>query len=747
MKKSNRKRAGGGNRKTRDLATATEDPSGTTLTTNQGLRINDNQNTLKAGERGPSLLEDFHFREKITHFDHERIPERIVHARGAAAHGFFQVYESQARYTKARFLQNPATRTPVFVRFSTVAGSRGSSDLARDVRGFAVKFYTEEGNFDLVGNNIPIFFIQDAIKFPDLIHAVKPEPDNEIPQAASAHDTFWDFISLMPEATHMVMWVMSDRALPRSFRMMEGFGIHTFRFVNERGKSRFVKFHWKPLLGVHSVAWDEAQKISGKDADFHRRDLWEAIESGNFPQWEFGVQIVEEEKEHSFPFDLLDPTKIIPEELVPVRRIGRLTLDRNPDNFFAETEQVAFHPGHVVSGIDFSNDPLLQGRLFSYTDTQLSRLGGPNFHEIPINRPVAPVHNNQRDAIGRQTINRGSVAYEPNTIGGGCPMQAGAAAGGFVSFPEHLSAPKVRARSEKFFDHFSQATLFWNSQSDPEKDHLVEALRFELGNVKRPAIRERMVGILGLVDRTLASRVAEGLGLPGIPKVEAPINRSIPADGNPKDFESRKGKPSIARSKPLSMANTVKDTIVTRKVAILAADGVDGPSVTGMIKTLTAAGALAKIVAPRLGALKLSDGGELPIDMSFLMAASVLFDAVYVPGGAKSIGALSPLRDVSDFVAEAYRHCKAIAATGEGVGIVRAVPGLESLNEKGKDAPEGIVVGGNDRAGQVARKFIQAIAQHRHWTRELKNRTVPPPDGDETRGRQAAKAPRRAKRA
>ncbi|MDQ5871881.1 MAG: catalase, partial [Acidobacteriota bacterium] len=402
MKKTSRKRVAAGNRKKRDLAAATEDPSGTTLTTNQGLRVNDNQNTLKAGERGPSLLEDFHFREKITHFDHERIPERIVHARGAAAHGFFQVYESQSRYTKARFLQDPARRTPVFVRFSTVAGSRGSSDLARDVRGFAVKFYTEEGNFDLVGNNIPIFFIQDAIKFPDLIHAVKPEPDNEIPQAASAHDTFWDFISLMPESTHMIMWVMSDRGLPRSFRMMEGFGIHTFRFINERGKSRFVKFHWKPLLGVHSVAWDEAQKISGKDADFHRRDLWEAIESGNFPQWEFGVQIVEEEKEHSFPFDLLDPTKIIPEELVPVRRIGRLTLDRNPDNFFAETEQVAFHPGHVVSGIDFSNDPLLQGRLFSYTDTQLSRLGGPNFHEIPINRPVAPVHNNQRDAIGRQ---------------------------------------------------------------------------------------------------------------------------------------------------------------------------------------------------------------------------------------------------------------------------------------------------------------------------------------------------------
>ncbi|MDQ2979914.1 MAG: catalase, partial [Acidobacteriota bacterium] len=375
------------------MAVYKEDGAGKVLTTNQGTRVNDNQNTLKAGERGPSLLEDFHFREKITHFDHERIPERIVHARGSAAHGHFQVYENMSRYTKAGFLQDPGVRTPVFVRFSTVAGSRGSTDLARDVRGFAVKFYTEEGIFDLVGNNIPVFFIQDAIKFPDLIHAVKPEPDNEMPQAASAHDTFWDFISLMPESMHMIMWVMSDRALPRSYRMMEGFGVHTFRFVNAAGKSRFVKFHWKPVLGMHSVAWDEAQKISGKDPDFHRRDLWEAIESGNYPQYELGVQIVEEEQENDFDFDLLDATKLIPEELVPVQRIGLLTLDRNPDNFFAETEQVAFHIGHVVPGIDFTNDPLLQGRLFSYTDTQLIRLGGPNFHEIPINRPVAPLHN------------------------------------------------------------------------------------------------------------------------------------------------------------------------------------------------------------------------------------------------------------------------------------------------------------------------------------------------------------------
>ncbi|MBS1687397.1 MAG: catalase, partial [Bacteroidetes bacterium] len=430
------------NKKVDSLAPHTEDGADQFLTTNQGVRINDNQNSLKAGERGGTLLEDFIFREKITHFDHERIPERIVHARGSAAHGYFELYESMAPYTRAHFLQTPGTRTPVFVRFSTVAGFRGSSDLARDVRGFAVKFYTEEGNYDLVGNNIPVFFIQDAIKFPDLIHSVKPEPHNEIPQAASAHDTFWDFVSVMPESMHMIMWAMSDRAIPRSLRMMEGFGIHTFRFVNEKGKACFVKFHWKPLLGVHSVAWDEALKISGKDPDFHRRDLWDAIEAGNYPEWEFGVQIIDEKDEHKFDFDLLDPTKLIPEELVPVKRIGKMVLNRNPDNFFAETEQVAFHPGHVVPGIDFSNDPLLQGRLFSYLDTQLSRLGSPNFHEIPINRPIAPVHNNQRDGHMRQTINRGQSAHDPNTVGGGCPFQAKMSQGGFTSYTERIDGNK-----------------------------------------------------------------------------------------------------------------------------------------------------------------------------------------------------------------------------------------------------------------------------------------------------------------
>src|SRR5688572_26229591 len=516
------------NPKLDDLARNKEDAAHEFLTTNQGVRINDDQNSLKAGSRGATLLEDFILREKITHFDHERIPERIVHARGSAAHGFFQVYESMAKVTRANFLQDPSVKTPVFVRFSTVAGSRGSTDLARDVRGFAVKFYTQEGNYDLVGNNIPVFFIQDAIKFPDLVHAVKPEPHNEIPQAASAHDTFWDFISLMPESMHMILWLMSDRAIPRSYRMMEGFGVHTFRFINAEGTARFVKFHWKPVLGMHSLVWDEAQKISGKDPDYHRRDLYEAIENGDHPEYEFGIQVVEEKDEHAFDFDLLDPTKIIPENVVPVQRIGKLTLNRSPDNFFAETEQVAFHPGHIVPGIDFTADPLLQGRLFSYLDTQLIRLGGPNFHEIPINRPVAPVHNNQRDGFMRQTVNRGQTSYEPNTLRGGCPFQAGADMGGFTSFAERIDAQKIRARSASFFDHFSQATLFFNSQTEVEQGHIIRALRFELGKVETPAIRERMLGLLAQVDQTLANEVAAGLGLPVPAKLDKPMNMSFP---------------------------------------------------------------------------------------------------------------------------------------------------------------------------------------------------------------------------
>lgn len=718
------KRTKGENAKVNDLAVHTEDSTEQLLTTNHGLRINDDQNSLKAGERGPTLLEDFHLREKITHFDHERIPERIVHARGSAAHGVFQVYESQEKYTRAGFLQDPAKQTPVFVRFSTVAGSRGSSDLARDVRGFAVKFYTDEGNFDLVGNNMPVFFIQDAMKFPDLIHAVKPEPHNEMPQAASAHDTFWDFISLMPESMHMIMWVMSDRAIPRSLRMMEGFGVHTFRLINAAGESSFVKFHWKPLLGMHSVLWDEAQRISGCDPDFHRRDLWEAIENGDFPEWELGLQIVPEADEHKFDFDLLDPTKLIPEELVPVQRVGKLTLNRNPDNFFAETEQVAFHPGHLVPGIDFSNDPLLQGRLFSYTDTQLIRLGGPNFHEIPINRPIAPVHNLQRDGHMRQTINRGRVSYEPNTLAAGAPAQAPASAGGFTSFAERIDGVKIRARSPSFFDHFSQAAMFFHSQSATEQAHIVNALRFELGKVETLAVRERMVFMLKQVDAGLAEKVAAGLGMKVPSKSDGPLNRSMPADADPAQFQPKpfKGEPVISAA--LSMVDTVKDSVQTRKVAALVADGFDDKALSVIKKQLTAAGAQLKLIATHGGTVTDASGGEHPVDFSLLTVASVLFDAVFVPGGEDSIGTLLQTPKAIEFVEEACKHCKAIAATDEAVGFLRetkVATFLPADNAAPKEPADslGIIVGEASDAKKIATAFIAAIAQHRAWEREV----------------------------
>jgi catalase len=713
------------NDKIKSMQPHTEDSTNEFLTTNTGLRINDDQNSLKAGERGPSLLEDFLLREKITHFDHERIPERVVHARGSAAHGVFQVYEDMSRYTKAKFLQDPKIQTPVFVRFSTVAGSRGSSDMARDVRGFAVKFYTEEGNFDIVGNNMPVFFIQDAIKFPDLIHAVKPEPHNEIPQAASAHDTFWDFISNLPESAHMIMWIMSDRALPRSFRMMEGFGVHTFRFVNAEGKSNFVKFHWKPLLGVHSVAWDEAQNISGKDADFHRRDLWESIERGDFPEWEFGVQIVPEEDEHKYEFDLLDPTKIIPEELVPVIRIGKMTLNRNPDNFFAETEQVAYHIGHIVPGIDFTNDPLLQGRLFSYTDTQLIRLGGPNFQEIPINRPINPVHNNQRDGFSRQTINKGRVSYNPNAIAGGCPFQAKLSEGGFASFPERIDAHKIRERSKSFFDHFSQARLFFNSQSEPEKNHLTDALCFELGKVEIVAIRERMLNFLLQIDEGLASQVAYSLGL-SIPKtLEIPLNQSVPADGDPERYKSLNPEGSLSKSAALSMANTIKDSIRTRKIAILAADGVDEKNLMAVIDALTAQGAICEVIAPKLGFITGENDTEIHVYKSFLTAASVLYDAVYVPGGTNSIATLEAEADAIHFLNEAFKHCKAIAADTSALQVLKATYFGRKLPEDEKEETammEGVIISSD--IDTLSERFISAIAQHRFWERE-KPRKVP----------------------
>lgn len=712
------------NAKDADLEKDRESGQGEFLTTNQGVRINDDQNSLKAGNRGPSLLEDFILREKITHFDHERIPERVVHARGSAAHGVFKVYESMSKYTKAAFLNDPSIETPVFVRFSTVAGSRGSTDMPRDVRGFAVKFYTQEGNFDLVGNNMPVFFIQDAIKFPDLIHAVKPEPNNEIPQAASAHDTFWDFVSHNTEATHMIMWLMSDRALPRSLRMMEGFGVHTFRFVNAEGVSHFVKFHWKPLLGVYSIAWDESQNISGKDPDFHRRDLWEAIENGAFPEWELGVQIVPEADEHKFEFDLLDPTKLIPEELVPVTRIGKMTLNRNPDNFFAETEQVAYHIGHVVSGIDFTNDPLLQGRLFSYTDTQLLRLGGPNFHEIPINRPISPVHNNQRDGLQRHTINKGQTSYNPNSLGNGCPFQAGVLKGGFVSYYERIEASKIRERSPSFFDFFSQATLFYNSQSEPEKNHIVDALSFELGKVETVAIRERMLSILTHVDTGLAAQVAYALGLQ-IPADIGLINQGIPADADPDAYQPVLKKGSLEKSAALSMANNVLESIKTRKVAILAADGVDENSLAAVKQALLADNAVVEIVAPRLGNIIAEGDTVIEADRSLLTTPSVVYDAVYVPGGTNSVATLEADADAVHFLNEAYKHCKPIAADTEAIQVLEATYFSKKLPEENNDDTverEGVVIG-NDPA-DLAKKFIDAMKLHRFWQRE-KARKVP----------------------
>lgn len=676
------------------------DATGQALRTNQGVKIADNQNTLKAGPRGPSLLEDFIMREKITHFDHERIPERIVHARGTGAHGFFQTYENHAALTKAGFLQDPGKKTPVFVRFSTVQGPRGSGDTVRDVRGFAVKFFTDEGNFDLVGNNMPVFFIQDAIKFPDFVHAVKPEPHNEIPTGGSAHDTFWDFVSLVPESAHMVIWAMSDRAIPKSLRSMQGFGVHTFRLINAEGKSRFVKFHWRPTAGTCSLVWDEAQKLAGKDTDYHRRDLWEAIEMGDYPEWELGVQIVEEENEHDFDFDILDPTKIIPEEIVPITPLGKMTLNRNPDNFFAETEQVAFCPGHIVPGIDFSNDPLLQGRLFSYTDTQISRLGGPNFHELPINRPVAPFHNGQRDAQHRTTIDKGRASYEPNSIDGGWPKETPPAAqdGGFESYPERIDAAKIRQRSESFSDHFSQARLFFNSMSDHEKEHIIAAYSFELGKVEREFIRAREVNeILANIDLTLAKRVAENLGLPA------------PAKGT---VEVRKT--SLEQSPALSQANLLPGNIKTRKVAILAANGVDAAAIDAMKKALEAEGAHAKLLGPTSAPVKTADGKALPVDASMEGMPSIAFDAVFVPGGAASITALSGDGVALHYLLEAYKHLKAIALQGEA----KQLQDLLKL-----DADAGLLQGAD--VGALTKPFFAAIGEHRVWAREPKAKATP----------------------
>jgi catalase len=712
------------NSKDRQLESFREDPSEQYMTTDQGVRINHTDDSLKAGSRGPTIMEDFHFREKMTHLDHESIPERVVHARGSAAHGYFQPYDdSMKEFTKAKFLTEPHTKTPVFVRFSTVVGSRGSADTVRDVRGFATKFYTAQGNYDLVGNNMPVFFIQDAIKFPDLVHAIKPEPDNEMPQASAAHNNFWDFASLMPEINHMLMWVLSDRAIPRSFRMMDGFGVHTFRFINEAGKARFVKFHWKPKLGVHSLVWDEAQKLAGKDPDWLRRDLWEAIEMGEFPEFELNVQLVEEEDEFNFDFDLLDATKIIPEELVPLRPVGKMVLNRNPDNFFAETEQVAFHPGNLVPGIDVTNDPLLQGRLFSYIDTQINRFSSSNFTEVPINRPVAPVHNQHGAGFMKQTINKGKVNYWPNSLGGGSPMMAPESEGGYVHHMEKVEGHKIRARSESFNDHYSQATMFWNSMTEPEKKHIVNAAHFELGKVESKEVRQRMLGHFHKVDPTFARMVAEGIG------VEVPDNFDQESTGNYENNEA---------SKKMKKGRTVEETVFvsmerrdkvksakSRKIAILLEDGFDCNELMQVKQMLTEAGAHPKIVSKFLGKRKASNGEEVETDKSHITTGSIMYDAIYIPDGEKSIQALLKEGDALHFINEAFKHGKAIATSGKGIELLQKadVPGVTYADKTSSTVTsnKGVVTAGNDaEASEFATKFIDAIKEHRHWDRQEK---------------------------
>jgi catalase len=658
---------------------------GDTLTTATGVPVDDTNNSLKVGERGPTLLDDFHLREKIMHFDHERIPERVVHARGAGAHGVFRLTKSIENLTAASILSDTTSDTPVFVRFSTVAGSRGSADTARDVRGFAVRFYTTEGNWDLVGNNIPVFFIQDGIKFPDLIHAAKPEPDREIPQAATAHDTFWDFASLTPESTHMLMWVMSDRAIPRSLRTMDGFGVHTFRLVNAKGKTSLVKFHWRPTVGKASLIWEEAQKLGGIDPDFHRRDLWDSIEAGAFPEWDLGIQVFPDNVEQTFKgIDLLDPTKLVPEELAPVQIIGRMTLTTNPTNYFAETEQVAFCTAHVPRGIDFTDDPLLQARNFSYLDTQLTRLGGPNFDQLPINRPHSPVNTTQRDGFGQQAVADGVTAYTPNSLGGGCPFPAGNA--GFVSVPRTVTGPRVRVRASSFSDHFSQASMYWASMSAPEQDHIVGAFSFELGKCLDDDVKDRMLANLANVSADLTERVAASLGK------KAPAGKPMP-------------EPMFSAA--LSLLPSESGSVVGRVVGIYAADGVDAKALRRLTRALNAAGVVTTTIAPHGGFIS-SDGDPVVVNKSSLVTQSVEYDALVVAGGEGAEAFVGDLYCAMN-LAEAYRHYKPIAAWGagravlEGCGISADLPG---------------VVTATSTSRPFIASFVEAIGWHRFWERD-----------------------------
>jgi catalase len=670
------------------LATGSHRP----LTTQTGAIIADNENSLKAGHRGPALLEDHILLEKIQHFDHERIPERIVHARGFGAHGFFELTDSLKGISRAAILNEVGIKTPVFVRFSTVAGNKGSTDLARDVRGFAVKFYTKEGNWDLVGNNIPVFFIQDAIKFPDLIHSAKAEPDRGFPQAQTAHDTFWDFASLMPESTHMLMWAMSDRAIPRSFRMMEGFGVHTYRFVSETGKSTFVKFHWRPKLGMQSVVWDEALKISGADPDFHRRDLWQAIEKGDFPEWELGLQLFDQNFADKFDFDVLDATKLIPEEILPLRVVGRLVLDRNVSNFFAETEQVAFCVRNVVPGIDFTNDPLLQGRIFSYLDTQLKRLGGPNFQQIPVNAPKCPVMHFQRDGHMQMSPQAGRVNYSPSSLADDTPRQD--PRNGLATFAEPLEGDKLRIRSESFADHFSQARQFFYSQTETEQNHIISAFVFELSKVETIAVRERMVGQLANVDSKIAERVANGLGFQ---QKITPLPTTVTV------------RQDLKRSPALSILGKAKETLQGRKVGCFVADGTDGKLIASLRSSTAKMMADFAIVAPKVGGAVAADGQLLSADFQLAGGSSVLFDTVFVALSAEAAEELSREAAAVTWVHDAFAHCKIIGATNEAQPL---------LDAAGVVPDEGVIVGRN------VNMFVAAAAKGRIWEREPKVRTI-----------------------
>ncbi|TNJ41285.1 catalase [Phaeobacter sp. B1627] len=662
---------------------------GPVLTTSQGVPVSDNQNTLRAGPRGPALMEDFHFREKIFHFDHERIPERVVHARGYGAHGYFEATENLSDLTSAHLFQEKGRRVPAFVRFSTVAGNKGSVDLARDVRGFAVKLYTEEGNWDIVGNNIPVFFIQDAMKFPDLVHSVKEAPDRAFPQAQSAHDNFWDFISLMPESMHMIMWAMSDRAIPRSFRFMEGFGVHTFRFVNAEGKGQFVKFHWKPKQGLQSVIWDEAVKINGADPDFHRRDLWAAIQNGDYPEWELGVQVFDDDFADSFPFDVLDATKLIPEEDVPVRIIGRLVLDRVVDNFFAETEQVAFCTQNIVPGIDFTNDPLLQGRNFSYLDTQTKRLGGPNFTHIPINAPKCPFHHFQQDGHMAMHNPAGRANYEPNSWSEGGPRADRER--GHKSFAEQVDGEKRKMRGELFADHYSQARQFYRSQTEVEQAHIADAIVFELSKVETPAIRDRMVAHLPNIDAGLAKAVADGLGMKSVPAAHEPARE--PLD-------------DLQTSDALSLLKNGPQSFAGRKMGMLLTDGIDDGLLESMIDAVKAVGGMVEIVAPTISGIVTANGKEVPAQQKIDGGPSVLYDAVVVLVSEEGARDLKAMHAARTFVADAFAHGKFIAVGDAGAELLKAAgvtdldAGVLSLAKKSD-----------------AEKFVSTCAKVRHWDR------------------------------